>query len=117
MSGKLQQRLPDAHLLAFDRFNDMRRLLGLRLFYRGEATSSGATANFERFLSHVDVLIGLKLSWTGDVPPVCFSISCQPTLVPEWATHAAQTLSRRAGCRISGMSSKGGKRTDIRAVE
>lgn len=108
---------PTTGSLAFDSFNHVRRLPSLRIFYCGEASGFGTAANFERFLSHDDILVGVKLQLAGGVPPACFSIPSQPTLEPEWATHAAQTLSRRAGCRISGMSAKGGTRTDIRAVE
>lgn len=111
-----QSNCPTRSLLPFDCLDHMRRLFRLCFLNSGETTGSGTAANFERFLSHGDFLVGMKFRSTGDMSPVCFSILCWPTLVPEWATHAAQTLSRRAGCQISGTSAKGEKRTDIRAV-
>lgn len=74
--GKRQPHLPGARLLAFDRFNDMRRLLGLRLFDGGEASGFGTAADFERFLSHDDFLIGIVFQWAGGMPPASLSNSC-----------------------------------------
>lgn len=39
----------------------MRRLLRLRFLNGSEATSSGTAANFVGFLSHDDILVGMKL--------------------------------------------------------